>query len=162
MHSRAAELIRTLALRPHPEGGHYGEVFRSIRRVRPVLPDGRDVERAALTTIYFLLTAGEHSRWHRVRSDEAWHWYEGDPLELLRLDDAGPRSVRLGPTAQDTRPAAVVGADWWQAARSLGEYTLVGCSVAPGFEFEDFDLMAAVPDAAARLRAIHPELLTLL
>jgi hypothetical protein len=159
MHSRAAELIRTLALRPHPEGGHYGEVFRSLRHVRAL---DRDVERSALTSIYFLLTAGEHSRWHRVRSDEAWHWYEGDPLELLRLDDAGLRSVRVGPTAQDTRPVTVIGADCWQAARTLGEYSLVGCSVAPGFEFEDFDLLAQVPDAAARLRATHPDLTTLL
>lgn len=159
MHTRAAELIRTLALRPHPEGGHYGEVFRSARRVRAL---DRDAERTALTTIHFLLTAGEHSRWHRVRSDEAWHWTEGDPLELLRLDDAGLRSVRLGPTAKDTRPAVVVGADCWQAARTLGEYSLVGCSVAPGFEFEDFSLMADVPDAAAMLRAQHPELAALL
>jgi predicted cupin superfamily sugar epimerase len=159
MHTRATELIRTLALRPHPEGGHYGEVVRSNRRVRAA---GQDAERSALTTIYFLLTAGEHSRWHRVRSDEAWHWYEGDPLELLRWDDAGLRSVRLGLTAKDTRPAAVVGADCWQAARTLGAYTLVGCSVAPGFEFEDFALMADVPDAAARLRSRHPELADLL
>lgn len=161
MHSRAAELIRMLALRPHPEGGHYGQVFRSSRRVRALEGD-RDVERTALTTIYFLLTAGEHSRWHRVRSDEAWHWYEGDPLELLRLDDAGLRQLRLGPPAKDTRPVSVIGADCWQAARSLGEYSLVGCSVAPGFEFEDFSLMADVPEAAAHLRAKHPELTSLL
>src|SRR3970040_204526 len=103
MHSRAAELIRTLALRPHPEGGHYGEVFRSSRRVRAL---DRDVDRAALTTIYFLLTAGEHSRWHRVRADEAWHWCEGDPLELLRLAHPGVRRVRLGPAATHTPPAA--------------------------------------------------------
>jgi hypothetical protein len=159
MHSRAAELIRTLSLRPHPEGGHYGEVFRSSRRVRAL---DRDVDRAALTTIYFLLTAGEHSRWHRVRADEAWHWYEGDPLELLRLDDAGLSSVRLGPAAKDTRPVVVVVAGCWQAARTLGEYTLTGCSVAPGFDFEDFSLMAQVPDAAARLRATHPDLTMLL
>jgi predicted cupin superfamily sugar epimerase len=159
MHTRAAELIRTLALRPHPEGGHYGEVFRSPRRVRH---ENGGAERSALTTIYFLLTAGQHSRWHRVGADEAWHWYEGDPLELLRLDDAGLRQLRLGPTAKDTRPVSVIGAGCWQAARTLGEYTLVGCSVAPGFEFEDFSLMADVPDAAARLRAKHPELTGLL
>jgi predicted cupin superfamily sugar epimerase len=159
MHTRAAELIRTLALRPHPEGGHYGEVFRSPRRVRH---ENGGAERSALTTIYFLLTAGQHSRWHRVGADEAWHWYEGDPLELLRLDDAGLRQLRLGPTAKDTRPVSVIAAGCWQAARTLGEYTLVGCSVAPGFEFEDFSLMADVPDAAARLRTHHPDLTGLL
>ncbi|MGH7529595.1 MAG: cupin domain-containing protein [Gemmatimonadales bacterium] len=157
MHSRAQELIRALNLRPHPEGGHYAEVFRSGRRVRPLDRN----ERAAVTTIYFLLCAGEHSRWHRVRSDEVWHWYEGDPLELVLLDDAGLRRVRLGPTAKDTRPVAVVDADCWQAARPLGNYTLVGCTVAPGFEFEDFALMADELEVIERLRGEYPEVVQL-
>ncbi len=161
MSDRAAELIATLGLRPHPEGGHYGEVFRSTVRVRP---SDRDVERVALTTIYFLLTAGQHSRWHRVVSDEVWHFYEGDPLELLRLDAGGDlvRRTRLGPAGSDTRPVAVVPGGSWQAARPLGAYTLVGCTVGPGFEFADFTLLADVPEDAARLRARHPELAELI
>jgi hypothetical protein len=162
MHSRAAELIRILKLRPHPEGGHYAEVFRSTSRVRPW---GRDVERAALTGIYFLLGAGERSRWHRVQADEAWHYYEGDRLELLSLSDvdsAEVTRVRLGPVGPDSRPVAVVPAGWWQTARPLGAYTLVGCSVGPGFEYADFTLLADEPDAAGRLRARHPDLAALI
>ena len=162
MSGRAAELIRILGLRPHPEGGHYGEVFRSAVRVRPA---DRDVERVALTTIYFLLAAGEWSRWHRVAADEAWHFYEGDALDLLWLDAGGGdlvRRVRLGPAASGTRPVAVVPAGSWQAARPLGAYTLVGCTVAPGFEFADFTLLADRPEDAARLRAGHPNLAELI
>jgi hypothetical protein len=133
VNDRAADLIATLGLRPHPEGGHYGEVFRSVARVRPV---DRDVERVALTTIYFLLEAGEWSRWHRVRADEAWHFYEGDPLDLLWLEPPSGDVVR----------------------RPLGAYTLVGCTVAPGFEFADFVLLADAPAEAARLRVRYPEL----
>jgi predicted cupin superfamily sugar epimerase len=161
MIERAAELIATLGLRPHPEGGHYGEVFRSAARVRPA---DRDVERVALTTIYFLLEAGEWSRWHRVAADEAWHFYEGDALDLLWLDADGDavRRARLGPAAAGTRPVAVVPAGCWQAARPLGAYTLVGCTVAPGFEFADFTLLADRPEDAARVRARHPELANLI
>lgn len=160
MNPRAAELIAALGLRPHPEGGHYGEVFRSSRRVQPA---DRDVERAALTTIYFLLAAGDHSRWHRVQADEAWHYYEGDFLELLWLPDgAEVLRHRLGPAGPDARPVFVVPAGCWQAARPLGAYTLVGCTVGPGFEFADFTLLADAPDDAARLRARHPELAELI
>jgi predicted cupin superfamily sugar epimerase len=148
MHSRVAELIRILGLRPHPEGGHYTQVYLSSRRVRPL---GRDVERPSLTTIYFLLAAGEHSRWHRVLSDEVWHYYEGDPLELLRFDDQGLNRVRLGPVTHETRPVAIIPADSWQAARPMGAYTLVGCTVCPGFDFDDFALAAHFPDVAARI-----------
>jgi uncharacterized protein len=157
MHARAAELIRTLGLRPHPEGGHYVEVFRSGRRVRPF---DRDGERAALTTIYFLLCAGERSRWHRVQADEAWHYHEGDPLELLSAPDplGAVTRRRLGAVADHARPVAVVPAGCWQAARPLGAYTLVGCSVAPGFEFADFTLLADASETAAAFRAHHPDL----
>src|SRR5688572_728252 len=110
MHPRAAELIATLRLRPHPEGGHFVEVYRSGARVRP--SDSRD-ERAALTTIYFLLTAADVSCWHRVRSDEAWHFYEGDPLELMTADPDFVQVTRrlLGRPADGTRPVHVVRAD---------------------------------------------------
>jgi len=157
---RVAQLVRALALRPHPEGGHYVEVYRSAHLVRPT---DRAVERSALTTIYFLLAAGERSRWHRVLADEVWHFYEGEPLELLWMASPG-RGVercRLGSTG-DTRRVAVVPAGAWQAARPLGAYALVGCTVAPGFDFADFALLVDQPDGAAALRRLTPELAELL
>jgi len=159
MHSRAAELLKTLDMRPHPEGGHYVELFRSSQRVRQVV---RNVERAAITSIYFLLASGEHSRWHRVQSDEIWHYHEGDAIELLLFDDRGLRRLRLGPVARETQPSIVVPAGTWQAARTTGAYTLVGCTVGPGFEFTDFTLLADAPDASARFRAHHPDLADLI
>jgi uncharacterized protein len=129
MHPRAQELIDRLALAPHPEGGWYRQVFKSEERVTR-LRDG--AERTALTTIYFLLVEGTYSAWHRVDSDEAWHFYEGEPLELLTRD----RVTRL----DDTNRVHVIRAGEWQAARPLGAYALVGCTVGPGFEFEDFEL----------------------
>jgi len=161
MPSRAAELIATLQLRPHPEGGHYAEVFRSTSRVSP--SDGRG-ERTALTTIYFLLTAGTQSRWHQVDSDEVWHFYEGDPLELLELDAnlASMTSHRLGRIDDsDASPVHTIPAGAWQAARPLGAYALVGCTVGPGFEFADFRMLAADPARAAAVRAAWPELASL-
>lgn len=154
---RAAQLIAALGLKPHPEGGHYREVFRSSASVQP--GDGRG-ERCGLTTIYFLLNAGEQSRLHRVTSDEAWHFYEGDPLELL-WTGAGPMDLhqaRLGPVADGMAPVAVVPAGAWQAARSSGAYTLVGCSVGPGFDFADFQMLGDHPELAADLCARHPGL----
>lgn len=154
MHPRAAELIHMLALRPHPEGGHFAEVFKSPHRVQGVAADSR----AALTTIYFLLAQGERSRWHRVASDEVWHYYEGDPLELVWEEAGVVRRMQVGPVAMGREPVAVVPAGSWQAARARGAYTLVGCTVAPGFEFADFVLLADVPAESARLRARYPEL----
>ncbi|HEX8319283.1 cupin domain-containing protein [Longimicrobium sp.] len=156
-HDRAAQLIATLGLKPHPEGGHYREVFRSSASVQP--GDGRG-ERCGLTTIYFLLSAGEQSRLHRVTSDEAWHFYEGDPLDLL-WTGAGPAGLyqaRLGPVAACMAPVAVVPAGAWQAARSSGVYTLVGCSVGPGFDFADFQMLGDHPELAEDLCARHPGL----
>jgi predicted cupin superfamily sugar epimerase len=129
MHSRAVQLIDTLGLAPHPEGGWYRQVFKSEERVTR-LSDGAN--RSALTTIYFLLVEGTYSAWHRVTSDEVWHFYEGDALELLTRDT----STRLD---SDHR-VHVIRAGEWQAARPLGAYTLVGCTVGPGFEFEDFEM----------------------
>ena len=161
MDQRAAELIRALELRPHPEGGHYGEVFRSTLDVR--IPS-RDVSRRALTSIYFLLAAGERSRWHRVMADEAWHFYEGDPLELLWLNPSGTDLSRrvLGPVAPGQAPVHVVPAGCWQAARPTGAYALVGCSVGPGFDFEDFALLADHAAEADLLRRRFPDLAGLL
>lgn len=144
MDARAAHLVDALELEAHPEGGFYREVFRSPHTVRP--EDGRP-PRAGLTTIYFLLVDGGRSRWHRVASDEAWHFYEGAPLDLLVADAAAEavEAHRLGPLAGGAAPVHVVPAGNWQAARTTGAYTLVGCTVGPGFDFEDFELLA--PDA---------------
>lgn len=145
MHIRAQQLITELQLQAHPEGGYYAEVFRSSQRVQRA--DGQD--RSALTTIIFLLTAGQLSQWHRVQADEVWHFYEGAPLELY-IANAPEHQVhthRLGSVGVDTLPVAVVPAQAWQAARSLGAYTLVGCTVAPGFEFADFTLIDQLPPA---------------
>ena len=129
MHPRARQLIETLGLAPHPEGGWYRQVFKSGERVTRQA-DGAD--RSALTTIYFLLVEGTFSEWHRVSSDEVWHFYEGDALELLTRDG----STRLD---ADHR-VHVIRANEWQAARPLGAYALVGCTVGPGFEFDDFEM----------------------
>ncbi len=145
MHPRAAELIRSLSLQPHPEGGHFVEAFRSQLDVSR--PDSRG-PRAALTVIYFLLVEGSFSRWHRVLSDEAWHWYEGGPLELLTAAPAGGAVSRttLAAVSENSAPLHVVPAGWWQAARPLGAYALVGCSVGPGFDYADFTLLSSVPE----------------
>jgi len=157
---RVAELIARLSLEPHPEGGYYREVHRSPSGVQPL--DDRPA-RAALTTIYFLLATGQHSRWHRVRSDEAWHFYEGDALELLVADPSAAHvsSVTLAPLDRGV-PVHVVAAGWWQAARPLGRYALAGCTVAPGFDFADFSFLRDEPGAAAVLADARPDLASLL
>ena len=134
---RCAELIATLGLRPHPEGGHYGEVFRSALPVQ--LADGRQ-GRVALTTIDFLLQPGQCSAWHRVASDEVWHLLEGPGLRLWLAppDLSAFTHVDLGPVAAALRPRYVVPAGWWQAAEPLGGGAYVGATVGPGFEFADF------------------------
>jgi predicted cupin superfamily sugar epimerase len=129
----AADIIAQLALQPHPEGGHYRETFRDTR----VDADGRP----ASTAIYFLLARGERSHWHRIDAVEAWHYYAGSALELQIADGGGRRSIRLGPDlAAGHAPQAVVPARAWQAATSCGDWTLVGCTVAPGFDFAKFEL----------------------
>lgn len=129
----AEEVIATLGLAPHPEGGWYAETWRDAA------PDG---VRPASTCIYYLLKAAERSHWHRVDATETWHHYAGAALDLSVAESGGPTVVhRLGPdlTAGE-RPQVVVPPSWWQSARSLGAWTLVGCTVAPGFEFAGFDL----------------------
>jgi predicted cupin superfamily sugar epimerase len=129
----AAEMIRLLDLKPHPEGGHFRETFRDARTL--------DGGRAASTAIYFLLARGERSHWHRVDAVETWHYYAGAPLELAIADGKTHITVALGPDiAAGERPQGIVPAGAWQAAESLGDWTLVGCTVAPGFEFAGFEL----------------------
>lgn len=150
---RARALIEQLRLQPHPEGGHYREFFRSPRSVSP--DDGRPL-RNALTSIDFLLQAGEFSAWHRVASDEAWHLLEGDPLKLWCVPPTLDRieQVTLAPAGTTGLPRHVVPAGWWQAAGPLGEFAYVGATVGPGFEFADFSFGrddAAFMAALARL-----------
>jgi hypothetical protein len=130
----SAEMIARLELRPHPEGGYYRETFRDTR----VDEKGR----ALSTAIYFLLPRGERSHWHRIDAVEVWHFYAGSPLLLQMAGDSGVQhTVRLGPDATaGERPQAIVPAHFWQAAESTGDWTLVGCTVSPGFEFATFEL----------------------
>jgi len=157
---RVQELIASLQLVPHPEGGFYREFFRSAMTVAPA--DGRG-PRAALTAIHFLLPAGAHSRWHEVRSDEQWTFLEGAPLELFVLapDARAVERVRLGPLADGCMPSYVVPARSWQAARPTGQLALVSCTVGPGFDFADFRLLADA-DVQRRLCDLAPELAVLL
>jgi uncharacterized protein len=129
----AMDVIRLLRLEPHPEGGHFRETFRDARQI-----DGR----AASTAIYFLLARGEPSHWHRIDAVEIWHWYAGAPLALeIAAETGGVERLTLGcDLAAAERPQAVVPAHAWQAAQSLGDWTLCGCTVAPGFDFNAFEL----------------------
>lgn len=128
----ADEVVSLLKMQPHPEGGHYVETFRDE------VTD--ETGRAASTLIYFLLPEGVVSRWHKVDAVETWHWYAGAPLELsISTDGVMRQDLRLGNNlAAGDRPQGIVPRDGWQQARSLGAWTLVGCTVAPGFQFEGF------------------------
>jgi uncharacterized protein len=129
----ADEIIAVLGLKPHPEGGHFCETYRD-----PQTPGGRAVS----TAIYYLLKRGERSHWHRIDASEVWHYYAGAPLTLsIAADGAAATQTVLGPDiVKGERPQAVVPPKAWQAAESLGDYTLVGCTVAPGFEFAKFEM----------------------
>ena len=140
----AAEIIRKLDLKPHPEGGHFRETFRDapLPFPPPIAGEGSEgAGRAASTAILFLLARGERSHWHRIDAVEVWHYHAGDAMTLRIADDNGTRIVRLGPDlAASEVPQAIVPAHAWQAAESTGDWTLVGCTVAPGFEFAKFEL----------------------
>ena len=127
-----ADIIAALSLVPHPEGGHYRETWRH----------DNGEERGAGTSIYYLLQAGERSHWHRFDAAETWHFYAGAPLELRTYVENGEVSrFVLGPNlTAGERPQIGIAANVWQSARSLGEWTLVGCTVSPAFEFEHFEL----------------------
>lgn len=136
MSNRGDELVGLLGLQPHPEGGAYREIHRSPQA----------------TVIYFLLRKAEISRWHRVGgSDEVWQLVEGGPLQLLALDPQMQNLYcgLLEPVSDQAGPVSIVAAGWWQAARPMGGYALVTCTVAPPFDFGRFDLMSDVAEAAA-------------
>jgi len=131
------EIIETLSMQPHPEGGFYVQTFR----------DTNGGERGHSTAIYYLLQAGQRSHWHRVHdAAEIWHYYAGASLALYRSEDGtSSETLKLGvDLAGGERPQAIIPANWWQSAETLGEFTLVGCTVAPGFEFSKFEM--APPD----------------
>jgi predicted cupin superfamily sugar epimerase len=148
IHPEAAALVEALGLAPHPEGGFYRETYRAPLLVRGAPVEGAEGTcpggaRAASTAIYFLLPAGTFSALHRVRSDEVWHHYDGDPVELHTVDAGGAHACTVLGRAIDRgqRPQHVVPAGVWQAAVPLGtRFALCGCTVAPGFDFADFEM----------------------
>ena len=135
-----ANIIETLGMSPHPEGGHYVETFR----------DTSGGARGHSTAIYYLLPAGRISAWHRVDAAEIWHYHAGAPLELSLFEAGRRMAMRLGADLLGgERPQGIVPAGAWQSAKSLGAWTLVGCTVAPGFEFARFEIAGPgqIPDA---------------
>jgi predicted cupin superfamily sugar epimerase len=155
MHPRAQQLIEILQLQAHPEGGFYREVYLSELQVHSTVVGEL---RAAATDIYFLLPAGQLSRWHRVAHDELWNFYEGAPLTIHQLSPDFSVRLRHQLDPQVGQFKQLVPAGHWQAAESSGDYTLVGCSVAPGFDFEDFCMLRNLPESAAKVFTKYPEL----
>jgi predicted cupin superfamily sugar epimerase len=138
MNEAAAAVIRQFSLEEHPEGGWFREIFRSPHRVL-----AGDADRSALTVIHYLLAGGMHSAWHRVDADEVWIFSDGDPIEQLV---ASPDfSTVIKRRLIDVTPVSVVPAGWWQAAYTHGEWALVQCAVAPGFEYTGFELARENP-----------------
>lgn len=165
MDEAAAEIVRRFDLQPHPEGGFYREVYRAELAVsHPALPADRRAERASATFIYYMLIGDQFSAFHRVLwSDEIWHLYAGGPLELHLIDRAGIHGARRITSAlDDGEPTAVVPAGCWQAARLApgAGWAFGGCTVAPGFDFADFempgagDLIRAYPEHEALVREL--------
>lgn len=163
------DIVRSLGLSPHPEGGFYRETYRApLVLDRALLGDGFGGDRAASTAIYFLIPVGAFSALHRIASDEVWHFYAGAPLTVTSLDSEGVRrDVRLGIALDRGEvPQAVIVAGAWFGARiaeadeARGPYALVGCTVAPGFDFADFELGERA-SLLARFPA-HAELVTAL
>lgn len=151
---RSEALRNELDLKTHPEGGYYSEIHRSEAQVQH---NGKP--RAAMTSIYFLLTQGQVSRWHVVDAEEAWHYYEGDPIELYVMppDFSKVEKISLGVfDSNGTKPVHVVPSGWWQASRTSAEYSLCGCTVAPGFEFSGFRMLNETEQTAVKQK--FPEL----
>jgi len=130
----AQDIVRMLNLKPHPEGGHFRETFRDSQQI--------GAGRATSTAIYYLLARGDRSHWHRLDAVEVWHWYAGAPLQL-EIAASGGRIERItlgGDIAAGLRPQAVVPAKTWQAAQTTGDWTLLGCTLSPGFDFAKLEL----------------------
>ena len=160
------EIIRRLDLQPHPEGGYYRETHRDEHQL-PAEAAGRDGPRAASTAIYYLLGPGDFSAFHRLQSDEVFHFYAGDAVTMVQLRDGGAETTVLGPNVlAGEQPQVVVPANVWQALYlgGGGRFALMGCTVAPGFDFTDFemgrrdDLLRTFPDDGDIIRQLtRPE-----
>lgn len=157
MNARAEELIKLLHLSAHPEGGYFAECYRSGDKVAS--PRNGEI-RSAITEIYFLLISDRPSRFHKVIHDEIWHYYEGDPVEIIEISpdlSAVTRTI-LGNSAAAAIYSHCVKGDSWQAAYSKGDYSLAGCTVAPGFEFSDFKFLKDDEAALSGVRQKYPDL----
>lgn len=150
--TRHHELIDQMQLEPHPEGGFYRQIFKSDKQVNS---PAHGLGRPAMTHIYFLLLEGQVSRFHRVLHDEVWNHYEGAPLRLYHIHQQQLREQRIG--GREHGYAAVIPAGNFQAAETTGEYTLVGCSVAPGFDFADFSFIEE-PSLKQWIEIAHPDM----
>jgi predicted cupin superfamily sugar epimerase len=149
----AQDIIKALDLQPHPEGGFYKEIYRSQSEV---YSDTAKAQRNTLTCIYFLLEKGQRSRFHQVKHDEVWNFYLGDPLRLIDVNQQDAKDIILGNYSNDIISQHVIKANHWQAAEPLGEYAFVGCSVAPGFNFNDFSFLPE--HEKEKMRIEHPHL----
>lgn len=135
----SSTIIQKLGLLPHPEGGYYLETYRSDTQIEVA---GFEGKRSAATSIYYLLESGDFSAWHRIKSDETWHFYSGDPIKVVEITPQGEHTETLigNQLAQGQLPQYTVKAGNWFGSRSTGAYSLVGCSVYPGFDFQDFEM----------------------
>jgi len=140
--SRVEMLVKKLELQPHPEGGFYKETYRSQEKINLDGALGIQGERNYSTAIYFLLIRDSFSAWHKIKQDETWHFYEGSPVRVHSISPAGEyHHFDLGPEFDSKQePQYIVPGGSWFASETLGEYSLVGCTVAPGFDFQDFEL----------------------
>lgn len=155
MHPRAQQLIEQLRLEPHPEGGFFREVYRGEL---PVHSDVVGELRAAMTDIYFLLPSGQVSRWHRVAHDELWNFYEGAPLRLYQLNNDLTERHDCCLDPNSGRFKHLVPGGYWQAAATTGDYSLVGCTVTPGFDFRDFRMMQDCLESIETLKIKYTDL----
>ena len=151
--TKISDIISKYSLQNHPEGGFFAETYRSANSVlSPVNGSGR----SSVTDIYYLLTKGEISRFHKVLHDEIWNFYEGSPLKIIKYDGGGITEFLIGPDCQDGYKTVIEGGTY-QAAFPTGEYSLAGCTVAPGFDFADFSFMTDQPEVASDFKLKFPE-----
>ena len=153
--------VENLSLLPHPEGGFYKEMYRSKKAIpADIMEEGLTGSRSLSTGIYFLITEGNFSAFHRIKSDEMWHFYNGDPLVVHVIEKDGTyRKLSIGlDLERGQTPQAVVPAGAWFASESSGGYSLVGCTVSPGFDFADFEL--ADKDKLSQYFPLHTDLIS--